>query len=280
MSSLHFPALPSPPSPEELTRFECPPTLFVFDFDGTLVDIAPTPDLVHFDPRVPHWLSQLYDAGPNGSRVMLCSGRSLRDLERYAPDGMDLIGSHGLEWRRGFAHEPWVAPEWWDWRKQMEPELRALIAEEGGSLEDKGVSLTVHFRSARHFWDTPEAEIVLRRLAGSTVNVLPGKLVWNLVARGQAPGMVEPEIMSKGESLVRYARAVGYSRVVYFGDEPTDETVFERDELEILGVKVGGGETAARFRVENVSEVHAWLSKLVDTWNAARGEWGVRRARG
>jgi trehalose 6-phosphate phosphatase len=86
--------------------------------------------------------------------------------------------------------------------------------------------------------------------------VLGGKLCWNVMPRGA----------SKGEALARYweARASRPARLVYFGDEPTDETVFARADLPVIGVRVGGGPTAARYRVPDIAAVHAWVRELAD----------------
>src|SRR3954470_16971972 len=68
------------------------------DFDGTLVELAETPDAI----RVPPALGALFDRlrSKLGGRLAIVSGRALADLERHLPRS-DVVcaGSHGLELR-------------------------------------------------------------------------------------------------------------------------------------------------------------------------------------
>ena len=54
----------------------------------------------------------------------------------------------------------------------------------------------------------------------------------------------------------------GLEAFVYFGDEPTDETVFGLKTIQVLGIKVGEGATAASYRVPDVTSVRRWLLEL------------------
>ena len=51
-------------------------------------------------------------------------------------------------------------------------------------------------------------------------------------------------------------------RPVFVGDDVTDEDGFREAQAEGGdGVKVGGGATAARYRVDSVGAVHEWLAQ-------------------
>ena len=66
------------------------------DFDGTLVELADTPDPI----RVPAGLAPMLERLRRrlGGRLAIVSGRSLADLERHLPlHGIAFSGSHGLE---------------------------------------------------------------------------------------------------------------------------------------------------------------------------------------
>lgn len=85
----------------------CPTTLpaladvsLFLDFDGTLVDIAPTPDSIRVPPDLPALLDRL--SRRLAGRVALVSGRAIDSLERHLPDfGGIIVGGHGAELRAG-----------------------------------------------------------------------------------------------------------------------------------------------------------------------------------
>jgi trehalose 6-phosphate phosphatase len=71
---------------------------FFLDVDGTLIDIAETPDAVQVDTALLDLIERLHRA--SGGAVALVSGRGISDLEQYI--GMlrlPLAGQHGLERR-------------------------------------------------------------------------------------------------------------------------------------------------------------------------------------
>lgn len=139
--------------------------------------------------------------------------------------------------------------------------LGPIIDAQGGVLEDKEFSLTLHFRSSgMAWWGGILGRVWLEsQVEDAPVQLLPGKMTWNLIPQG----------FSKGRSLARYAQENGIARVVYFGDEATDESVFRQgvpqfgsSEVDWVGVKVGEGPTSASFRVAEPRDVRDWLGQL------------------
>jgi trehalose 6-phosphate phosphatase len=74
----------------------------------------------------------------------------------------------------------------------------------------------------------------------------------------------------KGTALLALKEEVGASAVLYFGDDVTDEHVFEVLGPADLGVKVGEGETAARLRLDSPEDVAEALRDLRERRAAAR----------
>ena len=72
-------------------------SLLVFlDYDGTLVEIAPHPELARPTPALLEVLGRL--AAQVDRKVMVVSGRPLRDLQDLLPvPGLNFLGSHGGE---------------------------------------------------------------------------------------------------------------------------------------------------------------------------------------
>src|ERR1700736_301730 len=79
-------------------NFPLATTAFFFDFDGTLVELAPTPDGVLVQPRVIVLLSELRSL-TNGA-VAIVSGRGIDSIDGFLgmPD-LPIAGLHGAERR-------------------------------------------------------------------------------------------------------------------------------------------------------------------------------------
>ena len=239
-----------------MSLFKAPPSellqgaaLFL-DFDGTLVDLAETPDAIRVDPALPSLLKRL--AERLGGRVAIVSGRSIEDLERHMDcTGMAISGSHGLELRLSDGtHVPLAAPiDLSDVRDQV----AAFAAQTKGLLiEDKPRSVALHYRLAQQ-----EAEKVRSFMAGLArrqgLTVQAGKMVVELRPKGADKGDAVRAFMSEAP----FAGA----RPIFIGDDLTDEDAFEAAAaLGGAGILVGPERaSAAAWRLDDVAAVAAWL---------------------
>ncbi len=125
------------------------------DIDGTLIDIAPTPQTVKVPADLPALLGRL--SRRFAGSLALVSGRSLEDIDRlFRPFRFPAAGIHGAERRDalGTLHFAGLTSE------DLAParaELRRFAARHPALLfEDKGRSLALHFRQA------PELESAVR----------------------------------------------------------------------------------------------------------------------
>lgn len=189
----------------------------LLDFDGTLVDIAPTPKAVHVPDSLRTSLARLL-ALTSGA-LALVSGRTIKDLDdKFAPLVLPIVGGHGAEMRvrEGEIISPVPAlPD--ALRRRL---ARAADFDRGILIEDKGYSLALHYRNA------PGAEERLRAyvrdtcaaFAGEPLQVLPGKALFEV----KRPGV------SKGESVRALLTRAPFAgrKPVFIGDDVTDETVF------------------------------------------------------
>lgn len=220
-------------------------TLLAFDFDGTLAPIVASRHEARPSPAAVRLLREVSGRWP----CAVISGRS-RDDVRSRLGGARLlavIGNHGAEelpplpgeaaWRRRVAA----------WRRRLDRELDGA----GGlEVEDKGLSLAVHVSGAaarRAAWRA------LLDLPG--VRVVGGKRVLNALVTS-AP--------DKGEALARLVRRGAFERVLFVGDDDTDEDVFRRPSLvPLLGVSVGRRRhSAAPYYLRRQLDVLGLLSLL------------------
>jgi len=236
---------------------------FFLDVDGTLLDYAPTPHSVRVDERTRALLERVQRFSDGA--LALISGRSAADLDRlFGPLTTALAGQHGVERRdaAGAWHRHDL-PE--DGVRAASKQLAALAANHLGLVfEDKGLNLAMHYRLAPSLGG--EVERVIRGLAqglGPQFEVQGGKMIWE----------IKPSGRDKGKSVLEFMREPPFAgrTALFVGDDVTDESAFEAvNRLGGASVKVGPGESAARFRLADAEGVRRWLESWVD-WMAARG---------
>jgi trehalose 6-phosphate phosphatase len=242
-------------------RFQRVPRLpghcgFFLDLDGTLLEIAEHPGLIHVDGDLVRLLRALGRAA--GGALALISGRSVADIDRLlAEPGFCVAGQHGAE-RRDFSgtmHRHDVS------RGALEEARRrfGLMAAKHPTLvlEDKGVNLALHFRSAPEL--RAEIQDAVRSLAGELggeFEVQLGKMVVELRPTGKDKGAAIAEFLDEAPFRGRTP--------VFVGDDLTDEFGFELiNRAGGHSVKVGEGKSAARWRLPHAVAVRAWLADFV-----------------
>lgn len=241
-----------------MARPATPPTFdsgwaVFLDVDGTLLHLAPRPDGVTVLPQTLALLEALRST-TNGA-VALISGRPLSDLDRlFSPLILPAAGLHGLERRdiSGIVHRHKVD------RDGLLKVVKALDEyahlHPGVLIENKGASVAVHYRAV------PEQEPAARRLVsryleelGSAYCVQFGKMVVEIRPSGRDKGTAIREFLDEQPFTGRTP--------VFIGDDLTDEDAFRLvNELGGHSVKVGDGETQARWRLGGPDAVLSWLS--------------------
>jgi trehalose 6-phosphate phosphatase len=226
------------------------PALF-FNFDGTLVDIAATPDAVFVSAELRDAVMRLRDKVDGA--LALVSGRSLATLDaHFAPCIFDAAGLHGLEVRTGgrvLEREP---PS--HRLRTTVTNLQACVARwPRAIIEDKSQSVAVHWRMA------PEAEMQIRERLEAEAALLGEdyRVQW-----GKAVAEILPVGFHKGGAinvLMDAAPFAGRTPIV-FGDDVTDEDAFRIVNARGgYSVKIGAEKTAAAFRLPSARNVRALI---------------------
>lgn len=225
-------------------------TALLLDIDGTLLDMARTPDSV----KVPRDLVRALEALTRrlSGALAFVSGRSLASIDRlFGPFRPAAIGAHGGEMRAadGSISRSQPLP---DTVRQVFTGLADNIP--GLLLEDKGSALALHYRLA------PEALPVLtsamekhtKLFEAEKLHVLHGKAVIEARRLGVDKG-------SAVESLVRQKPFAGRT-IVFGGDDTTDEDVFRiLPRLGGHGFSVGRKFPGAQHHFASPRAVRAWL---------------------
>jgi len=226
---------------------------FFLDFDGTLLDLAATPDAISVDAALPALLNALHHA--SAGAVALISGRALADLERQLDvPALPKAGQHGLE-RRDAAGRLWVHAAPPRAKETIRAALAPLLARHAGLLlEDKGLTLALHYRQA------PELASYVHQLMRRLVAEAGEDLV---VQAGKCIVEVKPAGVDKGTAVAEYLAEPPFRgrRPVFIGDDKNDEHAFAAVNARGgISISVGAGELSARYRLPDVLAVRAWLS--------------------
>ncbi len=223
------------------------PLLVASDYDGVLAPLVGDPSAAVPLPGVAEALARL--AAADGVTVALVSGRGVADLQ--ATSGLSgpyrWVGSHGEEF-----DGPLVG-ELADRRDALAQMLAPVVnGVPGARLEVKPASVAVHVRQVQ---DRPAAAALLeqaRTLVDSSLTLKPGKEVLEIAVTDA----------DKGTALRRLVADLGAAAAMYLGDDVTDEDGFRALGPDGLTVKIGDGETAARYRVADPAGALAVLRRL------------------
>jgi trehalose 6-phosphate phosphatase len=225
------------------------PLLVASDYDGVLARLRDEPSAAVPEPGVAEALSRL--AASDGVTVTLVSGRGVDDLRTTSGlvGPYRWIGSHGAEYDGPLAGELAAS------RDALARRLATVVAgTPGARLEVKPASVAVHVRQVAD----PTAGVAVldqaRALADSSLTLKPGKDVLELAVTSA----------DKGSALRRLRNELGGAGALYLGDDVTDEDGFRALEPDDVTVKVGPGETAARFRVADPAGALAVLRRLTE----------------
>lgn len=241
--------------PADLTRAltsaaQTPRLLVTSDFDGTLAPIVNNPADARPLADAAAALADLADLP--STATALISGRALDTLRSLSsmPDSVHLVGSHGAEFASGFSHDIDESL-----LRTIFDTLTAIAAErQGVTVELKPASVALHVRNA----GPADAEAALNQARDASRS-------WDAqLTEGKA--VLEFAVIStdKGEAVDILRNQYDASAVVFFGDDVTDEKAFRRLRDSDVGVKVGPGDTLARYRIDSPEDVAAALEFLLE----------------
>ena len=229
---------------------------FLLDFDGTLVDIAPTPESVVVAPGLLDTLRRLRERCGNALAVI--SGRPIEQIDHFLGDvPYAVAGEHGIAIRHapGQAIErsalPPVPAAW------FEQADRLAQAHPGVRIERKKAGFVLHYRGA------PDAGAELGRIAHEWIattngafHVQAAKMAWE----------IRPAGIDKGHAVAALMQSAPFAgrSPIFVGDDVTDEDgVRMAEQLGGIGLRI-----PADF--PDPEAFRAWLARLAgggsDTW--------------
>jgi trehalose 6-phosphate synthase/phosphatase len=236
---------------------EAPHRTFLFDYDGTLVPIASLPDLAAPDQPLVELLARL--ARTPNVEVHIVSGRSRSSLEGWLGGlPVSLHIEHGF-WSRdpsgSWSQVSEVPPDFL--RRIHDIMKRHAFRAPGTLVEQKSASMAFHYRGA----DPHVASSRLRALRaelnnslGPNAELLEGNKVLEVRLRGVHKGTVVGRILEHSPEGVQ---------LFAVGDDRTDEDMFAALPPEAISIRIGPGQTRARFRLQTPFELRSLLNTFV-----------------
>ncbi len=236
------------------------------DFDGTLSEVAPTPQAAVIHPRCATALRLVLREYPI---VAVVSGRAARDVaSKVGERDAVYVGSHGAEWMEGgIVREAAPPPAQLD---AAVARLREELDAPGIIVEHKRFSASVHYRLANN--QAAARRRIERALADIPLDGL--ETFWGRMLLEIRPARAP----TKGDAIAALAEERSLDALLFIGDDTTDIDAMRRlralPDIAAVGVAVASPETppalieAARCAVNGVPRV----AELLELMAAARRE--------
>jgi trehalose 6-phosphate phosphatase len=240
---------------EELMREPERWALFL-DIDGTLIDLAETPESIVVPPELPFDLHRL--SATLGGALALVTGRALPFADQlFRPYVFPIAGLHGAERRdaAGMTSRVEVGADF--------ETLKAALAREamqwpGVLIENKGAAVAAHYRRAPEQREVVEAAMNrYLEMAGPDFTLQRGKMVVE----------IRPSRASKGHALMAFLNEAPFQdrKPIAIGDDVTDEAMFRVvNEMGGHSIRVAEtpAETVARATLPSASHLRSLLNRL------------------
>ena len=261
---------PDPPARALVSELARTPSLLVaLDFDGTLAPLVDEPMRARALPVAAAAVDRLTTLP--ATHVAFVSGRSLHDLriiaEHTDKSRISLAGSHGAEyWIPGSGRlHLQDDPTDLEVRDLLRAEAQqAVMRHRGAWIEQKTFGFAVHTR---------KADAAASAAANDAVDQLVRTTAphWR---RRTGRDVVEYAFRHEGKdtAVAQLRSRIGATGVLFAGDDVTDEDALRSLHDLDLGVRVGGGDTAASVRVPDIGAVADLLTHLADERDAAGEE--------
>lgn len=213
------------------------------DYDGTLVDFAPTPQAAVPPPDLLQLLADLC-ADPRNT-IMIVSGRASTDLhEWFGALPLFLMAEHGHFVRQPGRDWQAASPPQNHWQAMVRVQLEAAVrAVPQSFIEEKQTALVWHYRRAAADQAEVQLEQLIQALPTPGVHLLPGDKV--LEVRGVAS--------SKAAAFAHLPPHPDF--ILVAGDDTTDEAMFAAAPDQTITIKVRPTPTQANYTIASPSQM-------------------------
>lgn len=235
---------------------------FFLDYDGTISDLKKRPDNALPDEEIKQLFYRLASVSQKHMDVFLVSGRKKEDMDQwFAPYGFNLIAEHGYFFKMHGSQQWQVFDENADlsWMDRLVEILQLSTGTTPGSfVEMKTASVVWHYRATDPELGTWKAN----QLVGELVEMLSNLPVE--IHHGKKIVEVSSIQINKGMIMNHFLGSKAYDAVLCAGDDETDESMFSIADEPMVSIKVGEGQTAAKYQISDPKAFRAFLNRLID----------------
>ncbi|MBZ9628959.1 bifunctional alpha,alpha-trehalose-phosphate synthase (UDP-forming)/trehalose-phosphatase [Psychroflexus sp. CAK1W] len=232
--------------------------IMFLDYDGTLVNFTNNPQDAKPDKELFSILENLHVI--EHLKLVLISGRDKKTLNKwFGHTPYTLVSDHGVSMR--IENEEWKTTERLktDWMDDILPVLETFVDRTPGTLvEKKKYSLAWHYRNT-------DIELAEKRLV--EIKTVLTSFISNTdltLLEGNKVIEIKSSKVNKGRACSSLLNQFPSEHVFAFGDDWTDEFMFEELPERSETVKIGVQKTKARYYVKTVEEVRAFLKALAE----------------
>lgn len=239
--------------------------LLFLDYDGTITPIVNRPEMAALSIETKGLLRRLSEL--KNLKIVIISGRSLEDLKRCVGiKDIIYVGNHGLEIEGPkIRFKSPVSPEFRTILDEIKERLvRALSSIGGIFVEDKALTLSLHYRLAKKKAESKIKSIfrlvTKPYLAKKSIHITGAKMAFEI----RPPirwdkGKVTLWLLARQRFIVKEEGLIP----IYIGDDITDEDAFKALEGKGLTIFVGRpSSTSAKYYLNNTDEVSEFLKRL------------------
>jgi trehalose 6-phosphate synthase/phosphatase len=231
--------------------------LVLLDYDGTLVNYEMIPDKARLPEHLGDILIKLIDKPQ--TKVFIISGRSHQDIDKLLDHlPINIIAEHGAMMKENGVWKNQIIDNG-SWKKTIIPILNQITSVCPKSfVEEKNFSLTWHYRNAdalSGYAHSRELILILEKIIHSyNLKILDGNKVVEILTNE----------FGKGKAVKKLSEQNNYDFILSLGDDATDEEMFEffLRNSNAFTIKVGNGDTYARYKLANINDVVSLLKQL------------------
>lgn len=230
------------------------------DYDGTLVGFASRPEQAIPDNDLKELLTKL--SGDPKNTVVITSGRDRKVLEEWLGDikNLYIVASHGL-WFHTPDQAEWAMTLTLDnkWKNSIRPVLELYSDRMPRSfIEEKEYSLAWHYRQC----DPDMVGVKLREVKETLVSMTDSSTL--MVQEGNKVLEIKDSRFNKGFLASVIINKQEFDFIFGAGDDTTDEDMFKSLPQDAYSIKIGYGNTSAKYRLESWRTMRSLLSKFAD----------------
>jgi trehalose 6-phosphate synthase/phosphatase len=231
--------------------------LVLLDYDGTLVNYELIPENARLPEKLTDILKSLIEKPE--TKVFIISGRGHEDIDKLLDHlPINIISEHGAMIKEDNGWKEMMAAN--DlWKSSVIPILNQAASDCPKSfVEEKKFSLAWHYRNtdsrAGYSYSRKLIRILEKLILSYNLKILDGNKVVEVLTNE----------IGKGKAVKKLIEKKNYDFILSIGDDTTDEEMFEYllNFSNAFSVKVGNGDSFARYRLTGITDVESLLKKL------------------